>query len=145
MPELTWEQVQEKLTKLSPKYQKLCWLLSQGQSQVKASKEVGISQPRVSQLLNEPEYTDFQEAVDCLTRYLSRTGAAESLRLVRRAVVQFEDEDGSLDLSGTNLLQWARWEAQLEGTVEDTPLRVRVVDWEGPKSMADLLAGLENL
>ena len=137
-----FEKIQEKLEKLRPKYQQVVWLLSRGFSQERAGREVSLSQPRISQLVHDPENFEFQEALDALSKYLSRLGASESLRLVRQAVGQFQDpETGELDLGHTNLLQWLRKKDILEGTVEDT-VKVRVVEFVEPKRMSELIAEL---
>lgn len=138
---IEFEKIQEKLARLPVKQQKICWLLSRGFSQHRTGQEVGLTQPRISQMLHDPEYLAFQETVDSLTRYLGKLGAAESLRLVRQAVAQFQDpETGELDLSNTNLLQWLREKNLLEGTTEDTT-KVRVV-FDEPISMSELIKNL---
>lgn len=132
-----WNEVEEKLVRLPVKQQAICWLLARGFSQQRAADQVGLTQPRISQLLNDPENIAFQEAVDSLTKYLNKMGAAESLRLVRRAIAQFEDEDGKLDLSSTTLLQWLKRKDELEGTSEDAT-KVRVV-FDEPATMDELI------
>lgn len=135
-------QIQGKLEKLGPKYQAVCWLLARGFSQQRAADQVGLSQPRISQLVRDPQNFEFQEALDALSRYLSRLGASESLRMVRQAIAQFQDpETGELDLSNTNLLQWLRKKDVLEGTIEDV-VKVKVVEFVEPKSMAELMQNL---
>lgn len=136
---LTWEEIQEKLEKLTPKYQKVCWLLAEGHSQRRTANKVGLTQPRISQLINHD--LQFREALDALSEYVGLASRAARLRLAQRAALQFEDEDGNLELQ-KSLLDWLRFIRELMG--EDlTRLRIEEVRYEEPKTMKELMDSLD--
>lgn len=135
---MEWQEIEKLLKKLTTPHQEVCWLLAEGFSQAKAARKSGFSEARISQLVNNDQ--DFREALDALSQYVGLASRAARLRLAQRAALQFEDDEGNLDLE-KSLLDWIKHIATL---MEEDISRVQVIDYVEPKSMEELMTELEE-
>ena len=135
-----WTEIEEKLKKLSKKHQAAVWSLAQGHSQQRTGNTIGVSQQRIGQLIHHD--LAFREALDSLSEYVGLADRAARLRMAQRAALQFEDpETGQLE-TDRDLLDWLKYIGKLLDE-DQLSLRVEQVRYVEPKSMADLMAGLD--
>lgn len=85
-------------------------MLAQGYEKTYIAEQVGISRITIYTWLKYPE---FEEEVDRLSLMLGAASKAYRLRLINKAIRQFEEENGKLELNGSTLLDYLK-EARMQ-------------------------------